>query len=810
MPKRPLVPAFICFACGILVGQFIPSNNSLLLLFLLFIALLLFFLFLTLGRLKLLLISLLFLMVGLFLITSRDINNELVQLADGRKVILEGTVISLAKKNDQSVRFELKAEKLFLDQKIISVHEMVAVSIYNNPVSFIIGTRIRFPSYIKPFENFKNPGAYNYELSMQIKGLSCNASVSDGRYIVPMGRGDPGLLIKTLEQIREPFRDLLKSKLSEKNYALYSALLLGETEGIDENLREYFNLTGLGHVLAVSGLHVGMIAWISFFLCRFILSLHYKLLINHDIKKIAAIATCFSVVAYTALSGFQVSGQRAMIMALTYLFSIIIERESDIWSTLFFSAFIILSIDPLAIDSISFQLTFLAVVGIIWLTPFIQKIFPDISPFLKNTHALKTVYFYFTGIVSVSLAANIFLLPVTLYYFNRISFVSIIANLSVVPFLGFVILPAGMFSLILLPVSWSFAGIMLQIGAYGLDIIMDIIEYLAGLPWACCWMVIPSMTELIMFYFVLFCVVNLKKGKLIRYSFIAVFLLFMLDISYWVYDTGFNKNLRVFFLDVGQGNSALIQFPGKKRMLIDGGGFQGDTFDTGKNIITPFLLRKKILHIDYIVLSHPHPDHMKGLKFIASVFEPAEFWYNGEDSEDEDYQDLINIIKSMNIKMVTPDDLTQERVVSGVKMEVLYPFAGKKGSQNRYVSSHTINDQSIVVRLSYAGKSVLFPGDIEMKSEAILVNKYENRLKSDILLVPHHGSRYSSSQSFLEKVKPEMCIISSRHGNSFGFPHAEALERLKNAGVKIFRIDNGGAVETKIGEGIFYVGYSLD
>ncbi|NLA73978.1 MAG: MBL fold metallo-hydrolase, partial [Deltaproteobacteria bacterium] len=286
--------------------------------------------------------------------------------------------------------------------------------------------------------------------------------------------------------------------------------------------------------------------------------------------------------------------------------------------------------------------------------------------------------------------------------------------------------------------------------------------------------------------------------------------LILVDISYWIYDTGFNRNLRLFFLDVGQGNSALVQFPGKKRMLIDGGGFQGDTFDTGKSIIAPFLLRKKILHIDYIVLSHPHPDHMKGLNFIASVFDPAEFWYNGDDFEDGDYKKLRKIIKENNTRMLNPNDLVGERYISGVRVDMLYPFSVVKRARNPKVTSHTVNDQSLVVRLSYEVRSVMFPGDIEMKAEDILVSKYGRELHSDILLVPHHGSRYSSTKPFIEMVGPEICIISSRQGNRFGFPHFETLERLNSAGAKIFRIDQGGAVGVSIGKDVLNAGYCLD
>jgi competence protein ComEC len=270
------------------------------------------------------------------------------------------------------------------------------------------------------------------------------------------------------------------------------------------------------------------------------------------------------------------------------------------------------------------------------------------------------------------------------------------------------------------------------------------------------------------------------------------------------------RNLRITFLDVGQGNAALIQFPGKKRMLIDGGGFLGGTFDTGKGVVAPFLFRKKLLHIDYLVLTHPHPDHLKGLNFIASEFDPSEFWYNGNKEDSEEFKDLMEIVRSKNIKIVTPDDLKQGRDISGVKIEIFYPLSDKNNPQNHYFKSRAVNDQSLVLKFRYMGRSVMFPGDIEMKAEALLVNKYGKKIKSDVLLVPHHGSKYSSSTTFLETVKPELCIISSREGNSFGFPHAESLARLKHTNAKILRIDQGGAVEVTIGEELFYAGYYPD
>ena len=239
-------------------------------------------------------------------------------------------------------------------------------------------------------------------------------------------------------------------------------------------------------------------------------------------------------------------------------------------------------------------------------------------------------------------------------------------------------------------------------------------------------------------------------------------------------------------------------------MLVDGGGFSVGSFDTGRSIVAPFLFNRKVLRVDYLVLSHPHPDHMNGLRFIASEFNPSEFWYNGESVGKNEFHELMNIIKSRDLKVYGPRDLGKERIISGVEIEMLHP-SGKQLSF--YDDNRSVNNNSLVLRLSYMGRSILLTGDIEGDAENILIKRFGDKLESDVLSVPHHGSRYSSSRLFLERVKPEASVISSRRGNRFGFPHKETLERLSRVGTRIFRIDEGGAVRVEIGEDLFDVKY---
>lgn len=802
--KRPLIPLLIFFVAGILAGQYISLPGFLFLFPVFFLILILILLPNLPEILKIFSFLVVFFITGIFLVNMQDRPIDIVPLFKGKRVILEGTVLSPARTSSNIKRFELKTERIISDDKVIEVNEKVLVNIYNNSRVFQVGTRIRFPAYLKPFMNFNNPGNYDYELSMRLKMISCSASVSDGRYIVPMGRGSPGLILTVIEYLRRPARVLLDNNLSPRDSALYKALILGERESITPELREPFDITGMGHVLAVSGLHIGIIAWLSFVSINWALSRSHFLLLRFDIKKITALFACVPVVLYTMMAGFQVSGQRAMIMTLAYLISIIINREKEIWSTLALSAFCVLALDPMDIRSISFQMTFLAVTGIVWLTPVFQGVITGILKNRVHNRIIYKIIFYFTGMIAASLSAVIFLMPVIVYYFHRVSLVTILANLLVLPLLAFIILPSGLLAVLSLMLSDLLAEIFLSIGAQGIRLMMGIIDYLTNSTWSSFWMVTPNMFEIILFYSTLFCLMSVRKWNWVKYSLVFTILLGSVDISYWIYRTRLNDHLLVTFIDVGQGSAAYIKFPGGKRMIMDGGGFSVGNFDTGRSIIAPFLFNRKVLRIDYLVLSHPHPDHMNGLRFIASEFNPAEFWYNGDIADKQEFNELMNIVKLKELKVYTHHDLEKIKIISGVEIEILNP-SGEQSTFND--DNRSVNNRSLVLRLSYKGRSILLTGDIEGDAENIIVKRFGNNLKSDVLSVPHHGSRYSSSRLFLNKVKPDVSIISSRKGNRFGFPHQETLERLNRVSTRIFRIDEGGAVRVEIGEGLFDVRY---
>lgn len=803
MGDRPLIGIFLSFAAGVLFGASLPGPHAVMVPLLAIVAplpILIAYLIPAHYRPAAILPGF-FLLGALLLILGHHDSDVALLAGQDKALIIEGTVIEPSRCQQGRVRMVIRADRIFMKGREKRVQERVLLTIYRNGRDFSPGEKIRFPGKLRAFLNFRNPGRYNYERAMRVRGIACAASCSDGRRIVPMGRGHLGFPGDLLEEIRRPVRGLFTQVLSPEDRALYRALILGEKQELTPPLREPFNRAGIAHILAVSGLHIGLVAWLAFAMAAGLLACSYRLMLRVSVRKVAAILTFVPVVAYTGMAGFQVSSQRAMVMALAFLISLILEREKEVWSTLALAGLVILALNPLAVFSVSFQLSFFAVTGILWLTPVLyRKIFrTDWNPKDRGS-AVSRVYVYTAGLFCVTLSATLFLLPLTVYYFHRISLVALPANLTVVPILGLWVLPLGLLAAVITPLSQSAAGVVLQMGALGLDCIRAIAEWLTQFSWASIWVITPNLFELMLLYALFPLIWFFRPRRWARKGIWLVLFIIAVDVLYWTYHTQFNPDLKVTFLDVGQGNTALVQLPGRKRILIDGGGFPGDFFDPGRMVVAPFLLRSKIRRIDYLVLSHPQSDHMNGLRFIAAHFSPREFWHNGVDVDTPSYKELMKIVSSKKIKRKTPAELEGGEEISGVKIQVLHPPVPSMAwpGQGRGLG---LNGRSLVLKLTYGGHSILFPGDLEGAGEKAAISHAGSLLRSDVLLAPHHGSRGSCTRPFLGAVRPKYCVISCGRGNSFGFPHREAIQKLHAVKSTILRTDQSGAVEVTLSPG---------
>jgi competence protein ComEC len=274
-------------------------------------------------------------------------------------------------------------------------------------------------------------------------------------------------------------------------------------------------------------------------------------------------------------------------------------------------------------------------------------------------------------------------------------------------------------------------------------------------------------------------------------------ILLCVDGGYWIYHRYFNPNLRATVIDVGQGNATLLEFPVGKTMLIDGGGFSDNTtFDVGEKIIAPFLWRNKISTVDRLILTHPNSDHLNGLLYIAEHFNVKEIWSNSEPRRTKGYLKLLDIVKENRISMPAFSAMPRTTTINGVRLDILYPpsdFLVRMIEDNW----RNTNNNSLVLKVRFGSTSLLFPGDIEKKAEAEIVLLNRERLRSTLLMAPHHGSRSSSSVKFLAEVSPDWIVISSGWRNRFRFPHPSVLKRYEDRGCQVISTALNGAIFIK-------------
>jgi competence protein ComEC len=617
--------------------------------------------------------------------------------------------------------------------------------------------------------------------------------LSEKKGLVKLGEGFKNGFTLKVEGWRDRIRDFLNREAHPPTSSIFKALVLGEQGDIPEEIKEYFILTGTAHLLAISGDQFGIVALLSFSLLIWILKRSEFLLLTIDVKKWAAALTIPCIVLYAFIAGGGISVIRAAIMVVTFFFSILLNRERNLLHTWALAAFLILLFSPPSLFDVSFQLSFLAVLSILYLVPrILQEFKQEGIPLLLKTAWKKNILKYVMLSLLVTGVAILGTAPFVALHFNRFSPIGFITNLFIIPWVGFLIVPlsltASIFSFFFTPL----ATFLININGSITLILLRVLAFFASIPYASFFISTPTAFEIILFYLLLFSVVHLPKRRRVRYLFAGLCILFVLDLTFWNLKGLLQKNLIVTFIDVGHGDSILLEFPRGKRMLIDGGGLYEDRFDIGKNVIAPFLWKKKIRRIDILVLTHPDPDHFKGLKFIASQFSIGQFWDNGHKGDSASYRQLEETVSSKKIERLSLNEGSPTQMINGVEIFFLNPPV-LNSVQKKSRSLVDLNNSSLVMKLNFKNVSILLPGDIGKEAEERMLRK-GYPLKADILKFPHHGSFSSSSPLFLQRVKPFYAILSVGERNIGRLPHPEVIKRYQQLDSRIFRTDKHGAI----------------
>lgn len=670
--------------------------------------------------------------------------------------------------------------------------------IWDASVPFEYGDRLEMSLKLRRPNQYQNPGSFLYTDYRERIGWHATASLSNMRQVKKVGEGGNSIL-KKIYGWREEIRKKILLSVDERTAAILLAVVIGESGYIDDQMRETFVAAGIAHLLAVSGTHLAFVALFVFFCGRtLILRLPEGLLLKCITRKIpsqwAALLTAFAVSFYALLAGGRIGTLRALTMILVYLFSIWLGRSRDIKSSLALAALLILLSQPRALFEISFQLSFLAVLSMMLFLDWwnaTSEMPETMHEMTEYAHALRRKLLKGLQLLCLSsFSAAIGTAPLTLYYFHQFSWVGILSNLLLVPIAGWLLIPFALLSAVAALFMPSFP--LPQWHAVMWAYFNDFARTLSGFPGAARHFASPPFWIIASFYASLFFLLITQKSRKTVFAMLGIFSMIFLG---WGGLHVPPEHLRITFLDVGQGDAALVEFPGGKTLLIDGGDRRA-----GKYAVAPYLWQRRIRKIDLLIVSHPQFDHIGGLPFILRKFEVDTVLSNGEAPESEIYRAFQVALNETAVKTRRLAQGKSDLKIAGCLIRFLPAF------ENTIPARNDLNNRSIVFRLHCPQKeahtiSFLFTGDIEVERERQLLEN-ESILQSTVLKVPHHGSRSSSQARFVAAVSPEIALFSVGRKNRYHHPHSKVLKTYEKSGPKPLRTDQVGAVVMETGSGL--------
>ncbi len=713
---------------------------------------------------------------------NKDLDSNYISYYAGRdKELIEGYVFRKPEKfSEDTVRIYIKARKLIRENEIRYVKGGMLVYVRQLGKDLFPGDIILIRCRIKRIEDPYNPGQFNQRLHYLESDIVAKGYIDDGSHILKIGR-KRDLIPEIIETVRERLRDLYERSAKEKA-PIYKALILGERDELDEDIKDTFYSTGTGHILAISGLHIGIIGFVTFLIFYFLLKRSERLMLLFDIRKIASFLSLPFILFYVVLSGASYPSLRAGIMAIFILFAFLLNRDYRMYNALAMAGLIINFIDPLSIFSASFQLSFVAVLSIVYFKPRIDGLIDNYMEIKADSIRLLKIM---KDIITLTIAATVGVTPIVSYYFHRFPLYSIFANIVAVPLMGFIILPLMFFSSLLTLMS---EGILSPVFLIQNTLLEGVIRFLKGVrafPYSTIITTIPTIFEIMIYYLFAFSIFNIKSGRKYIILFCISVLLTGGDFVYWFIKKNYNKNLTVTFFHVGHGDSCFIEFPGGKRMMIDWGGGR-DSGNTGEFITVPFLLKNKIMRIDYGIITHPQMDHWGGIMDVMKYVDIRELWITPSKGGIR-YENFIREAGERGVKVIRmkSGDVV---LIDSVRVEILNPPLTGCASPLKY--NYDYNNCSLVMRITYGKRSFLFTADIERDAQQRIMKTFSD-LKTDVLKVPHHGYPSGFYRDFLMRVKPSVAIIN----NSIEIisRYTDTLESYKSAGADLIITGRDGA-----------------
>ncbi len=677
------------------------------------------------------------------------INTGLQKSEMFRPINITGYVASIPKQSNRNISFQFVTS--IINNK--PNKQRILLRWYGHPPQKIKPGQVwSLLVKLKPAHSFANPGSFDYARWLLTQNIHLLGSVKQSREnkLIKPSHND------YLDQLRLSWINQLKFFEYLPKMGLIKALTLGYRSDVTYDQWQVFKKTGTIHLMAISGLHVGLVALFSFQFCMLVFRNFSWLLLYIPLQRLSLIFSLFVVWCYGLISGMAIPTERALIMISVLAMTQLLYLRVDLAERLAIAAFVVLLIHPLSVLSASFWLSFCAA----GLLCYGMKYTSEVSPYWKqalDAQKITTIGFF----------------PLTLFFFHQVSLVSVVANLISVPWMSFVVMPLSLIGLVSSKLSTDIASMVFYLANESLELLWLILAPLANFKFSIWQEQTPSFWKLIFAMIGVAILLSPKKLKFKYLGVIGLLPLFVLSKS-----SLSHGEFELDVLDVGQGLATIVQT--KKHVLVfDTGPKFGPNFDMGSAVVAPFLRDSGNSKIDIMIVSHGDNDHIGGADYLLNDFK------------------VNKVLTSVPWKIKNHKSLHcmagQHWNWDGVNFKVLYP----------YTMHYEGNNSSCVLKVGNDGKSVLLTGDIEKPAEKTLAIKYGPALKSSVIVAPHHGSRTSSSQKFLDFVKPKYVVYSTGFHNRFRFPSKVVVRRYRQINAEAENTASSGMVKFTFLKGIF-------
>ncbi|MBQ3378558.1 MAG: DNA internalization-related competence protein ComEC/Rec2 [Clostridia bacterium] len=785
--RRPLFLFALSLALSVAVLQFAPAYISLAVCAVcaaVSVVIILFFKRNIISRPYFIVLFAVFFAGGLLFVWTHCYIEPVYYFADKPSHIV-GYISDLESKTNHGYKYTLRCESI--ESKGVSYARPFDIALYTDaPISARPYERIEITAVTSLPEEADKDGDFDSRAFLRSKGIYLEATLKSDLLMKRTDEVCGNLFMRTALGLKRYVSDamLLGKVMSNDSAALVSAVTMNYKGRLTPHQKEVFASVGLSHMLAASGMHLSILVFSVLLLFR-MMGLR---------RRYALCAALFVVVGFAALAGFSVSVVRSGAMFFVMAGASIFGKSYDPYTALGCAAVCILFQNPFAIGDAGFILSAVSTLGILL---FSQKLMRVLT--IKRKGVIFKVFNYFIGIICVTLAATSLAAPFSMFIFGGLSLISPISNLLVAPLLPVIFILCALSAIFAATPATQFFQILLEgICRY----IIYAAESLSKLPYS--YLVTKGDIYYVWIAFaaavVMICIASKEKIRtgqavcIILASLLFTGLFSGPSVPSALLDTGF----RLSVLDVGQGQCVLLQSEGKTFVIDCGTSSYG--CDAGQTA-TEYLKRNGINHIDALILSHYHDDHANGAKKLAAGIKTDMIIMPAWDDDDGMMESLTETAEELGIsvcKVEHDSETAAGDLVMRIYADHMYNAAGETKKD------YNANEKNLAVYVEYDKSSALIEGDMPGEDEGYIAEK--NDLDTDVLIVAHHGSKYSSYADFLNMSTPNIAVISVGSDNSYSHPSDETLDRFKRLGAHVWRTDNDGTVVIDtVGDGMFTV-----